>query len=220
MLIISTKFNIKILEIMADDFKKNFFEQEIELRRLRHLVVRDELTGLYNRRGFFEEVEKLYKEISYQIKHPSQERKHFFVDELAVIFIDIDNFKKINDAHGHAFGDKILKYVSSIINEKIRSVDVAGRIGGEELVIALAGANERDAYKKAEEIRKVIASKVRIPQQKDLHVTVSVGVAELSPRTDLAMLIAHADEAMYEAKTQRGKNTTVKWSELHRKSTS
>lgn len=199
---------------MPEDFKKKFYEQEIELRKLKHLVVRDELTGLYNRRGFFEETEKIYKEIAYQIKNPARERKHFFVDELSIVFIDIDNFKKINDTYGHAFGDQILKYVSSIILEKVRSVDICGRIGGEELVIALIGANEKDAYKKAEEIRKAVASKVRIPRQKDLRITISLGVAELDPSIDLATLIGRSDGAMYEAKTHRGKNTTVRWSEL------
>jgi len=123
-----------------DDLKKKFYQQQVAMKQLQELVVKDSLTGLYNQKGFMEEVKRAYKEIAYQKKHPEQVREHFFVDELSILFIDIDNFKSINDTYGHSVGSQILKRVSSIVMNDWRNVpsnrgespaclNIAGRSG-------------------------------------------------------------------------------------------
>jgi diguanylate cyclase (GGDEF)-like protein len=101
--------------------------------------------------------------------------------------------------------------VSQIIRQKVRNIDVICRWGGEELVVALVGSHEEDAYRKAEEIRKAVKSRVKIGER---EVTVSVGVSSLDDSETFYELVKNADKAMYSAKKERGKNNTVKYSEL------
>ncbi len=186
-----------------------------EINRLRKLIIKDELTGVLNRRGIKEKFETLFKETLYlQGKHKS--KRKIEIENISVIFIDIDDFKKINDAFGHAAGDKVLKVAVEVFKKKIRGIDLLGRIGGEEFVVVLAGATENEAYEKAEEIRKHIQKRCLIPKNKNLKITLSIGVASLkkSKAKDVMGLISMADKAMYEAKTNRGKNNTVKHSEI------
>ncbi|HDH03998.1 MAG TPA: GGDEF domain-containing protein, partial [Candidatus Campbellbacteria bacterium] len=116
-----------------------------EINRLRKLIIKDELTGVLNRRGIKEKFETLFKETLYlQGKHKS--KRKIEIENISVIFIDIDDFKKINDAFGHAAGDKVLKVAVAVFKKKIRGIDLLGRIGGEEFVVVLAGATENEAY--------------------------------------------------------------------------
>lgn len=201
-------------EETIQQLKKELRQREFKIKELEQLVVKDPLTGLYNRKGFSELANKIFKDVRQMKHHPEQNaRKHFFIDSFAILFFDIDNFKKINDTYGHEIGDKMLKFVSSIISAKLRVSDFIGRWGGEEIVVALIGSNEADAYKKAEEIRKAIKSRVKIPNYPELKVTVSIGIAELDGNTNLEDLVKQADQAMYVAKTT-GKDKTVRYGEI------
>lgn len=196
-----------------DDIKKlklEVYKRDIQIRELQKLVTKDPLTGLYNRRGFEEEVSRIIKDITYAAENP-ETRRHFFVDSISILFFDIDNFKKLNDVYGHKTGDQVLQHVAHIISGKVRNVDFVARWGGEEIVAALVGTHEDDAYKKAEEIRAAIKSRVKA---KDTPITVSVGVASFDEGVSLKELIEQADKAMYEAKHNRGKDNTVRFSEL------
>lgn len=190
--------------------KQELHKKDLQIKELQILVIKDPLTGLYNRRGFEEGVSRLIKDIDFPRKNP-EARKHFYIDSISVIFFDIDNFKKLNDEYGHKVGDQVLRHVSQIIRQKIRSIDFAARWGGEELVVALIGSHEEDAWRKAEEIRKAVKSRVKI---KDRNTTLSAGVASLNESANLEELLKRADKAMYEAKHDRGKDNTVKFSEL------
>ena len=117
-----------------------------------------------------------------------------------------------NDTYGHEIGDKVLKFVASIIESKVRASDFVGRWGGEEMIAALLGAHEHDAAAKAEEIRKAIKSRVRIPGHPEFKVTISIGVAELDHNHSLEELIKHGDEAMYYAK-EHGRDRVIKYTE-------
>ena len=194
------------------ELKTELKKRDLKIRELEALVAKDPLTGLYNRRGFLELANKLFKDIQYSRSHPNN-REHFIIDSFSVLFFDIDDFKKINDTYSHKIGDQILKFVSSLIQEKVRISDFVGRWGGEEIVVALIGARENDAFSKAEEIRKAVKSRIRIPGRPALKVTVSVGVAELDGNLNLEDLIKKADEAMYYAKTH-DKDQVVKFSQL------
>lgn len=184
-----------------------------EIEHLKKLVHKDELTGVLNRRGVREEFGQFFGEARYTKDHP-EHRKNVIIKDFSIIFFDIDNFKSINDTYGHDEGDRVLKEVAAVLTTHIRDIDAAGRFGGEEFVIALLGADEDDAYRKGEEIRTTISTRVKLG---DEHaVTVSVGVASLkhSNVQTLDELIQRADKAMYVAKHERGKNTTVRYSEL------
>lgn len=203
-------YNIAMSEEIQK-LKQEIYKRDIQIRELQKLATKDPLTGLYNRRGFEEEVKRIIKDVNYA-RENLETRRHFYVDSVSILFFDIDNFKKLNDVYGHKIGDQVLQRVAQIINGKIRNVDFVARWGGEEVVAALVGTNEENAYKKAEEIRAAIKSRVKI---KDNSVTVSVGVASFGNNMSFKDLIEQADKAMYEAKHNRGKDNTVRFSELH-----
>ena len=186
-----------------------------EMHRLREMVFTDELTQIWNRRGFYETFTRLFRE-ALSRKNDQMARKHFIVDDFSVVFIDLDNFKTINDTYGHNIGDEVLKDVAQALQESIRDIDGVARFGGEEFVIALVGAREARAYEIGEKLREKLSRDVVIERSGGKTVTASIGVASLSSSDadDLDELVGYADKAMYEAKTNRGKNNVVKYSEL------
>ena len=146
---------------MSEEIKKlkqEIYKRDIQIRELKKLATKDPLTGLYNRRGFEEEVSRIIKDISYG-RENQDARRHFFVDSISILFFDVDNFKKLNDVHGHKIGDQMLQRVAQIISGKVRSVDFVARWGGEEFVAALLGANLKAAKKVAEKLRKGVEKK-------------------------------------------------------------
>jgi len=198
---------------MADELKElkqELRKKDLQIKDLQVLATKDPLTGLFNRRGFEERVSRLINDIIFSIENP-QKRRHFFIDSISILFFDIDNFKKLNDEYGHKTGDGVLQQVSAIISQKVRGIDFVGRWGGEEIVVALIGSHEEDAFRKAEEIRKALKSRVKAGTG---PVTVSAGVASLDEKTTLEELVKRADKAMYEAKHNRGKDNTVKYTEI------
>ena len=185
--------------------KKRIEELEQEIEILKALVVFDSLTGLYTRSGFSEEVLPFFHEMEYSQEHPDQRRK-LKIEALSLLFIDIDDFKEINDTKGHMAGDKILRKTAETIERNVRGSDFVGRWGGEEIVVALLGADEKEG--------KDIAEKVRAAVEEKGETTISIGVAECTVDVqNLNELIERADKAMYKAK-ERGKNNVVTYSEI------
>jgi diguanylate cyclase (GGDEF)-like protein len=163
-------------------------------------AVTDELTGLANH-GRFQE---LLGNETEQVR-----RYHYPV---GLIMLDIDDFKSINDTHGHQQGDVVLKRVARVLADSSREVDYPARYGGEEMVLILPHTDLEGSYAIAERIRTAIEA-LRIPQKGDsgtLRITASLGVAASADGHKDA-LIAEADAALYEAKRQ-GKNRTVRGS--------
>jgi len=159
--------------------------------KLRTQSLRDPLTGLYNRR-YMEDALDRYLNIAERSKTPT-----------SVIMIDLDNFKKINDAHGHGKGDTILCDVAAQLVSALRPSDVVSRYGGEELLVILPGCGLDDAMLKAEMLRARIES---LSETHNLPISASFGVASV-PETSATRgdLIPMADNALYSAK-QAGKN--------------
>jgi diguanylate cyclase (GGDEF)-like protein len=162
--------------------------------------VTDRLTGLANRSAFDD---ALAREVG---------RAKRFDTTLALVLIDLDNFKLINDTHLHAQGDVVLREVGRVLRESSRDVDVPARYGGEELALVLPGTDLDGAFNLAERVREQISA-LHIPRldgRGTLHVTASCGVAAI-PGTlaDDNALVTAADRAMYEAKAT-GKNKTVR----------
>jgi diguanylate cyclase (GGDEF)-like protein len=162
--------------------------------RLRNQALRDPLTGLYNRR-FMEEVLE-----SFVVQ--AERRK----SAISAIMIDLDHFKQLNDQHGHAAGDTVLRDVAGVIQASLRKSDVACRYGGEELVILLPDSDLETAQAKAESLRIKIAE---VSSVEGVTVSASLGVASI-PQTSSSPseLTAMADEALYKAK-EGGRNKVV-----------
>jgi diguanylate cyclase (GGDEF)-like protein len=159
-------------------------------RRLEEAARTDELTGLPNRRVLFEV-------LAHEI-----ERVRRRDGKLSVVFVDIDQFKRINDLQGHQTGDAVLRAAASAIKGGLRAYDVVGRYGGEEFVMVLPDTGAWEGHAVAERIRETVASKV-FPGA--VRLTVSLGVADLAKDMDADRLLKAADAAVYRAK-QAGRN--------------
>lgn len=156
-------------------------------------TTKDELTGLYLREVFDVVLKKEIEEAN---------RKN---TSLCLLMIDIDDFKKINDQHGHLKGDEVLKKVGTTINDSVREMDLAARYGGEEMAVIIPRVDIEQTFKAAQRIRKTIEE----IQFKDFFVTVSIGLSQTNRRIDTPdKLINAADSALYRAKN-KGKNQVI-----------
>jgi diguanylate cyclase (GGDEF)-like protein len=186
------------------------YELEEKIKNLEHDLVHDSLTTL-KKREFLEEELNLYLYLMSEVAD-NRRREWFGFKNLSVLFFDIDHFKKINDTHGHAAGDIVLRVVAQTIVKNLRDGDRVARWGGEEMVAVLLGARESDAVAKAEFVRKKI-EELNFETIPDLKVTASIGVAGSFPQATSEKLIKNADEAVYKAK-ETGRNKVVAFSTL------
>jgi two-component system cell cycle response regulator len=161
--------------------------------RVKSMAIRDALTGLYNY-GYFKEA--LYYEV---------EKSRRYKTPLSLFFLDIDDFKRVNDTLGHLRGDKTMRQVAAILKQGIRQADLLCRYGGDEFVMLLTQTPPDQAMVLAERLRQSIAQSSMNRLEQRLQVTVSIGVAGLGPEMSAEDLIKAADEAHYRAK-QAGKN--------------
>jgi len=159
--------------------------------RLREMVFRDSLTGLYNHRYFQELMDQ---ELS---------RSQRYKRQLSLIMFDIDHFKKINDTFGHPRGDLVLKAVSGALKSKTRDSDILARYGGEEFALVLPETNLNGAIILAERCRKVVEQMDVLADGQTIKTTISVGVTTYGPETIPAgksEIIDAADKALYNSK--------------------
>ncbi|MCX7597240.1 MAG: GGDEF domain-containing protein, partial [Armatimonadetes bacterium] len=162
-------------------------EREKELERL---ATTDELTGLYNRRIFFE---RLVAEMDRHLRYGRP---------LALLVIDLDNFKQINDTYGHQVGDQVLAALGQVLREYVRTTDTVARYGGEEFAVLVPETHLEGAAVAAERLRQCVQAATLAP----VPMTVSIGVAAVPPcLPDPDALMAAADAALYQAK-RTGKN--------------
>lgn len=163
--------------------------------RMRELSVTDELTGLYNRRFLQQRFEE----------ELSRARRYHL--PLACIMLDIDNFKRVNDDHGHQAGDVVLQRVAQLIRGECRKEDIVARYGGEEFLVVLSG-DEHDALGLAERIRHRLETTETLIDDAPVVITGSLGVASFPQHMaegDVSALIRLADVALYRAK-RAGRN--------------
>jgi two-component system, cell cycle response regulator len=175
----------------CERLERNAAEWELTAQRLRQESTTDVLTGLYNRR---------YLETALAREVSLAQRGERCV---AVIMLDLDHFKAVNDKHGHAGGDAALKAVGTFVKERIRLHDIACRSGGEEMLIVLPGTSGRQAMVLANDLREGIENLVvEVGAAQCLRVTASMGVAEYSVnRPDVDAILKAADLALYRAKS-------------------
>lgn len=177
--------------------------EELQVSRdLYEAAVRDRLTHLHNR-GYFED--RLAAEFAYVKRHGG---------ELAVLLIDLDHFKQVNDTHGHPAGDAVLKAAAAAIQESLRAEDVAARYGGEEFVVLARGSDVEGVFALAERLRTRIAQTEVEAAGVTIRVTASLGAAVMRkdrPYRSPLDLVSAADGALYESK-HGGRNRVT----LHR----
>ena len=178
------------VEVFSDNSANVQISQR--LAQMEQLALLDALTGLANRR-YLESV------IRSRLEELRRNNWHF-----GVLFIDIDNFKKVNDTHGHDVGDQVLKMISRTLDASSRYFDLIGRWGGEEFVAVVANAERQEVAEIGERMRSLIEhSMLGAPEY--LFVTVSIGGVVALPDDTLESVVRRADEKLYQAKTT-GKN--------------
>ena len=141
------------------------------------------------------------------------ERVRRQVSPLSLLMVDADHFKFVNDTHGHAAGDQVLRELAGCLKRGTRSLDVVGRLGGEEFGVLLPGAGEETAAFIAERLRRSVdALRIR-HKDTEVRVTTSIGVAEWVPDWSVEDLLEAADEALYRSKAD-GRNRVTRGSTL------
>lgn len=156
---------------------------------LERLSITDPLTQLYNRTYFFKSLEK---EII---------RLNRYDGDLSILFVDIDDFKQLNDKYGHTVGDIVLKELANLIKSSLRDVDIAARFGGEEFVIMLPNTNKEGAYSTAKRLQEMLK---HTPLAGHI-ISASIGIANYTQGLNAKSLIDRADKAMYKVKkTEKG----------------
>lgn len=187
------------------DLKKA--EKELELvnreyealnTKLKELSVIDELSGLYNRRHFYDTLSKTMKIFS-------RVRGRGYASSFSLVLIDIDHFKYINDEYGHVFGDIAIRHVSQLLRAQTRLSDYVFRYGGDEYAIILPDTDIKGAKELGERLRKTIASTPLTRDGKDITLKISVGTATYDEQVDAMDIVQQADQKLYEAKNN-GKN--------------
>lgn len=181
--------------LTPEDLERRVMERTKELSirntELERLADTDCLTGIWNRRGFMRLADQ-------EIRRAERYRKPF-----AVLFVDLDDFKTINDVYGHAAGDEALKTVVSQMTHQLRDGDVMARIGGDEFVLLLLETSVEGAVKMADRLCAGVVTAFAENSGADFRLTLSIGVAQWQQHESIDQLLARADAALYEAKAAK-----------------
>lgn len=194
-----------MVNFTKNSLQKNILELQKKVKllqkennQLKNLIIIDDLTKLYNRRGFWHFTPLFFIENNNQI----QEKRKKQFGQSVLLFIDIDDFKHINDHHGHDKGDQVLKSFAAYLKQKVRKTDLVFRWGGEEFIIVLRNIT----FKKALEKTQKLLFDINRSSFAKISLTVSIGIIDLKTKINLKQAIKDADKLMYQAK-RNGKNT-------------
>jgi diguanylate cyclase (GGDEF)-like protein len=169
----------------AAEVQQRFADQNARIQYLSNLTMTDELTALLNRRGFNEQLRRAL----------ASSRRY---GDLGVLVVcDLDNFKAINDAHGHAIGDEVLRHVAEILNANVRETDIVARLGGDEFAVLMVQTSWRDGFKRARGLNRVLNQSVAAIAKLQIQINASFGVEPFGPHDKEDNLVARADMAMY-----------------------
>ena len=170
-------------------------EQTHRLAYLERLAHTDELTGLLNRHGFEGELNRAL----------ASSRR--YDEEGALIYVDLDAFKPINDTHGHAAGDEVLRRVARLLLDNVRDTDYVARMGGDEFAVLLTRTNWDNALRRAETLDKILNGAMVGWQGRTIALRASFGIQAYGQEEDGHDLLHRADHAMYETKRLRAQLT-------------
>ena len=165
-------------------------------QQVRELSIRDELTGLYNRRYFMQQIKQHVRMAIRAEQHAS------------ILLLDVDRFKQINDTFGHHVGDDVLKALAQLFKSSMRDTDIIARYGGEEFVIILPATTAKDAMQVSEKLRQTIEQHDWSNIQEGLSLTISSGLVDTHEGDHHEILLNLADKRLYTAKHQ-GRNRTI-----------
>lgn len=190
---LTTEQDVELIDILARELGGALRTASL-VEEARRLARHDALTGLPNRRAFSETARA-------EIRRTRRQAK-----PLSVLLLDIDHFKNINDSHGHAEGDLVLRFVGGLLSDAARGTGNCSRWGGEEFVLLLPNVDGSAALDAAEGLRtRIEALPIQGAKGRRIRVTASIGVTCLSPLDNLERFLERADQAMYEAK-ETGRN--------------
>ena len=193
------KFNELLLRINRVLKERSLLnDRDKMIKELKRLTIEDSLTGLYNSRHFFEQLDKEIK------------RSDRYLHPISLIFIDIDNFKKVNDTYGHMIGDKILAFIAKQIKACLRSNDSAYRFAGDEFTIILPETTASEAKFVADRILSKFTNESFMINKKEIaEITSSIGIAEYQINEGHQQFVHRADVTMYEAKQSGGNRVCI-----------
>ncbi len=178
---------------VAAEAEQRLAEQSRQISLLEALTMTDEVTGLLNRRGFDHEFSRVL----------AGARRY---DETGVLaFIDLDDFKTINDVHGHAAGDRVLHVVGQVLLGQIRECDVVARIGGDEFAVVLSKCTTKNGHRRATEFRNQVNDVTVAYGGSVIPVRASIGTTTFDGEAEIAELLCRADNAMYARKRGNGR---------------
>lgn len=192
------------MAVMLDSMNSEVETLHTNLQTLNIEAYTDQLTGIPNRRAFDKTIDELFDD------YQDSGRK------FTVLLVDIDHFKVFNDTHGHAVGDKVLKFVAKVMKGAVKGDDMLARYGGEEFIFLLPDIDYEIAIEIGNRVREKVANVnlVDNEQGKSLgNVTISIGVAQVTERDDDDSIVKRADDCLYMAK-DKGRNQVVGEQEL------
>ena len=158
---------------------------------LEQLAITDELTGVLNRRGFLSEFHRALSSASR------------YNEQGVLVYIDLDDFKPVNDTYGHAAGDEVLRQVTAILLESVRGTDVVARLGGDEFAVLLTRTKWEDSIPRIEQLDRSLNQTMVTWEDRLIRLSASIGVQIYGPEDHGDDLLNRADSAMYEAKKSR-----------------
>ena len=173
-------------------------QQDRRIAELENLATTDALTRVLNRRGF---EESMAHELSVARRHGVGG---------VLIFVDLDQFKPVNDTFGHAAGDEVLRTVANLLRGNIRDTDYLGRLGGDEFAILLPRSNKRNGVRRAEELDRKLNNAYAAWNDTQIPIKASCGVHMYAAKAELRELLHAADEAMYKIKQERRAKLGIK----------
>jgi diguanylate cyclase (GGDEF)-like protein len=190
-------FSVQVIRSAVAALEKAYDLEHAVLgqEEMRQLAETDALTGVYNRRALMEKLEQ------------EMDRAARYAARLTALMIDIDNFKQINDTHGHLVGDTVLKQLATLLRRELRSVDIVARYGGEEFVVLLPETTTPESRNFAERLLRRVATHEFGEENNRVRVTISIGMASYPDErvSDGLSLLELADSHLYRAKTD-GRN--------------
>ncbi len=187
-------FDVDLVTILANNVASLIYQA-----KLMKASITDPLTGMYTRRHF-------ESKLKHEIKRSARYNR-----PLSVLALDIDLFKQVNDTYGHQAGDEVLKNVTAIINETLRTgIDLAARFGGEEFFIFLPESSLSGAHVVAERIRTKVEELITKHNDFRIKTTISIGISHMPEHAEqYDLLLSRADEALYASKKSTRNCTTV-----------
>ncbi|GBE42952.1 diguanylate cyclase DosC [bacterium BMS3Bbin10] len=186
-----TRSAVSRLMAELDRLKEELSAARGRVIELENKADEDVLLPVLNRRGFDRELERT---LAYVKRHGT---------DVSLIFIDLDNFKSINDLHGHAAGDAALMHLTDILIANVRRSDIVARLGGDEFAVLLHRAGEEAASMKADQLSRALASSGLVYEGKEIAMSLTAGATRLRADDTNAAALGRADKLMYEAKMRR-----------------